>query len=745
MKEHKKHEDLLLDGQQSRENRPTSPHTVSSPPNGRNALNFLAVPGPRSRGSSFDSMTDNGGSVSSGTYIVSSFGETLRGKQWGEQNPNDMLDDKDALRPDPGTEADFQVEDNKFAFSPGQLGKLYNPKSLGAFRSLRGFEGLEKGLRTDRKISSTLEEAMAPMTSDVQLKPFLDQGPNGGDPTPAAPDKVAFADRKKGISNNQLARRKPQGILRLAWVAYNDKTLILLTVALVISLALGLYRTFGIEPESKILRVEWAEGVVILIALSIVTAPEGLPFVVTSASAFVITRMLRGNSLVRHLRQCETMGNAATICSDKTGTLTQNESAVVSGTLGATLSFSDKKPEVPTTAPLESTSDVSPSEFISTLNEEVKNVLLQSIAQNTTAFEGEQDGHRIFIGSKVEVALLGFARDYLSMSSLSTEQSHANVVQIVPYNSNKCNAVVVKLDNSRYRMHVKGASEILLGKSVSMVSDATKEFVEAPICADNREALKQVITSYASRSLRTIGLAYRDFECWPPKEFHRDEDDPTQAVFEDVFKGMVFLAAIGIQDPLRKCVPGAVKYCQDAGVCVCMVTGDNLLTAKAIAKEHSILVTDGIVMEGPTFRSLLTRDMDSIISKLCVLARSSSEDKRILVQRLKELDKIIAVTGDGTNDAPALKTADIGFSMGIAGTEVAQEVSDIILMDDNFASIMKALCQHHPINNIINKVTKGLLGFGLVVKLLTTIPDLATSGSSSTLLSVWSSSRSTFG
>ena len=428
MKEHKKHEDLLLDGQESRGNRPTSPHNVSSPPSGRNTLNFLAVPGPRSRGSSFDSTTENGEYVSGGTYTVSSFGETLRGKQRGEQNPNDMLNDKDALCPDPGTEADFQVEDNKFAFSPGQLGKLYNPKSFGAFYSLRGLDGLEKGLRTNREAGSTFEEATDPRTNDVPSKSFLGQGPNGGDPTPAAPDKGAFANCKKSISNNQLARRKPQGILRLAWAAYNDKTLTLLTVALVISLALGLCRTFGIEPESRILKVEWAEGVAVLVALAIVTAPEGLFLAVTSASAFVTNRMLRDNSLVRHLRQCETMGNATTVCSDKTGTLTQNQMTVVSGTLRATLSFSDKKPKVPTTAPLESTGDASPSEFISTLSKDVKNLLLQSIAQNTTAFEGEHDGHRTFIGSKTEVALLDFARDHLSMNSLSTERSHANIV-----------------------------------------------------------------------------------------------------------------------------------------------------------------------------------------------------------------------------------------------------------------------------------------------------------------------------
>jgi len=264
-------------------------------------------------------------------------------------------------------------------------------------------------------------------------------------------------------------------------------------------------------------------------------------------------------------------------------------------------------------------------------------------------------------------------------------------------------ASVVKLNDHKFRMYVKGASEILLAKCNRIIRDPTNEVSDTHITYDNIDALKNVITNYASRSLRTIGLLYRDFEEWPPKGVPTQADDPKLAVFDKVFQDMVFLAIVGIQDPLREGVTAAVRTCQDAGVYVRMVTGDNILTAKAIASECGIYTPGGVVMEGPEFRRLGRTQMDQIIPKLQVLARSSPEDKRILVKRLKELGETVAVTGDGTNDAPALKTADVGFSMGIAGTEVAKEASAIVLMDDNFASIVKAIMWGRAVNDSVKK------------------------------------------
>jgi P-type Ca2+ transporter type 2C len=160
---------------------------------------------------------------------------------------------------------------------------------------------------------------------------------------------------------------------------------------------------------------------------------------------------------------------------------------------------------------------------------------------------------------------------------------------------------------------------------------------------------------------------------------------------------------MGIKDPLRPGVIRAVQDCQNAGVCVRMVTGDNVMTAKAIATECGIFKEGGIIMEGPLFRKLDSAEMDRVIPSLQVLARSSPEDKRILVSRLKALGEIVAVTGDGTNDGPALRTANVGFSMGIAGTEVAKEASSIILMDDDFASIVKAIMWGRCVNDAVKK------------------------------------------
>jgi Ca2+-transporting ATPase len=913
-----------------------------------------------------DSTTEVGESNSSGaTYVASNQSDIPQ----GEMGPTEVLDAKDALKPDPGTEHEFEVENNKFAFSPGQLGKLYNPKSLGAFYALGGLEGIEKGLRTDRKAGLSVDEQTldGAVSFEEATTQSYNQGakvaPNQGiahtDSVPEA-GQNAFADRKRIFSDNRLPVRKPKSIFQLAWIAYNDKVLLLLTAAAVISLALGLYQTFGVKHEPGEPKVEWIEGVAIIVAIAIVVVvgaandwqkerqfvklnrkkddrtikvyrsgklreisvydifvgdvvnleagdmipvdgilisghgikcdessatgesdllkktggdeafraiekhdnlkkidpfilsgakvsegvgtflvtatgvhssygktmmslredsevtplqsklnvlatyiaklggaaalllfvvlfieflvrlkssnttpaekgqnfldilivaitvvvvavPEGLPLAVTLALAFATTRMLKDNNLVRLLRSCETMGNATTICSDKTGTLTQNKMTVVAGTLGTALRFGDHKLKTSETSepiddgakgkmvesPVESANDVSASEFVNTISKDVKDLLLQSIMQNTTAFEGAEGGPDPFIGSKTETALLGFAREYLGMGNVAQERSNVSIAQVIPFDSAiKCSGAVAKLNDGRYRLYVKGASEILLSKCDKIITDAAKELIDAPMTGDNREALEHVITAYASRSLRTIGLVYRDFESWPPRESRKNEDDPSLALFEDIFNKMTFLAVVGIQDPLRPSVREAVKDCQHAGVYVRMVTGDNVLTAKAIAEDCGILVPGGVVMEGPTFRKLSKRDMDAVIPKLCVLARSSPEDKRRLVKRLKELGETVAVTGDGTNDAPALKTADVGFSMGIAGTEVAKEASAIILMDDNFASIVKALLWGRAVNDAVKKFLQFQITVNITAVMLTFVSAVASPDQTSVLTAV---------
>lgn len=434
------------------------------------------------------------------------------------------------------------------------------------------------------------------------------------------------------------------------------------------------------------------------ITIIVVAVPEGLPLAVTLALAFATTRMLKENNLVRVLRACETMGNATTVCSDKTGTLTTNKMTVVSGTFGAS-GFAKADTE-------DSTKTV--AQWSSGLSKPAKDIIVQSVAVNSTAFEGEDAGRFAFIGSKTETALLQLARDHLGMQSLPQARANEQIVQMFPFDSGKkCMGAVIKLPGGGYRLLVKGASEILLG-FCSFKSDINDLSV-SHLAKDENASLVATINSYARHSLRTIGLVYSDYEQWPPE--HATVEDG-HVVFPSVLRDLIFLGVVGIQDPVRPGVPESVKKAQHAGVVIRMVTGDNAVTARAIARECGILTSEGpaegregaeLVMEGPDFRRLSQEEMDHALPKLRVLARSSPEDKRILVTRLKHLGETVAVTGDGTNDAPALKAADVGFSMGISGTEVAKEASAIVLMDDNFTSIIMALKWGRAVNDAVQK------------------------------------------
>ncbi|KAI1442118.1 plasma membrane calcium-transporting ATPase [Annulohypoxylon stygium] len=844
------------------------------------------------------------------------------------------VDPDAALRPDPGTESDFKVENNPFAFSPGQLGKLQNPKSLPAFSALGGLTGIARGLQSDINAGLSVDETSvrSSITFEQAVRRTSDKFLELPERT-SKPESDSFLDRTRVFGKNVLPAKKATPIWKLMWNAYNDKVIILLTIAAVISLALGLYETFGTvtepgDPPS----VDWVEGVAIIIAILIVTlvgslndwqkerafvrlnakkedreikvvrsgksyminvhdilvgdvihlepgdlvpvdgifisghdlkcdessatgesdaikktlgeqvmaalesgadrkgldpfiisgskvlegvgtflctsvgvhssfgkimmsvrtdieatplqkklerlavaiaklggaaagllffvllfrflaglstdartssekasafldilivavtiivvaVPEGLPLAVTLALAFATTRLLKENNLVRVLRACETMGNATAICSDKTGTLTTNKMTVVAGTFGQT-SFAKSESE--------KSSSQTISQWAANLLQKTKDAIVQSVAINSTAFEGEEAGQFTFIGSKTETALLQLARDHLGMQSLAEARANEEVVQMMPFDSSKkCMGAVIKLrDGSGYRLLVKGASEILLNYC-SEKADA-ESLAMNTLTSDDRNRLRSIIDSYAKGSLRTIGIIFKDFAQWPPN--HAEVEDG-HVKFESVLKDLVWLGLVGIQDPVRPGVPEAVLKAQNAGVVVRMVTGDNAVTAQAIATECGIY-TDGLIMEGPDFRRLSDDERDAIIPKLQVLARSSPEDKRILVARLKALGETVAVTGDGTNDAPALKTADVGFSMGICGTEVAKEASEIVLMDDNFTSILTALKWGRAVNDSVQKFLQFQITVNITAVLLAFISAVADPDSHSVLTAV---------
>jgi P-type Ca2+ transporter type 2C len=451
--------------------------------------------------------------------------------------------------------------------------------------------------------------------------------------------------------------------------------------------------------------------------------------------------MLRDNNLVRVLSACETMGNATTVCSDKTGTLTQNKMTVVTGVLGSSVAFV-KDVDAHAESLKDKSTDIALlrkpiplQEVKSVLPDDVLQLLKESIAINSTAFEGEpEDGKRTFVGSKTETALLGFLLE-LDFDNIKSLRESAEIIQVFPFNSErKSMGVVIKVNDSKCRFYVKGASELILRKvetSVEIVKsdDGTTTSSVNSLTEDRFGEFSNIIENYATQSLRTIGLAYREFEQWPPKGMTQNSDD--EIPYDELFSKLTLLGIVGIEDPLRDGVREAVKKCIKAGVKVRMVTGDNILTAKSIAQQCGIY-TGGVIMEGPMFRNLEEHEMDSILPKLQVLARSSPEDKRILVGRLKKLGDIVAVTGDGTNDGPALKLSDVGFSMGIAGTEVAKEASSIILMDDNFSSIVKAIMWGRNVNDAVKK----FLQFQLTVNVTAVFLTFITAVSSNDLQSV---------
>ncbi|KAG0366883.1 hypothetical protein BGX24_003499 [Mortierella sp. AD032] len=502
------------------------------------------------------------------------------------------------------------------------------------------------------------------------------------------------------------------------------------------------FKTKGVPAAANIVK-SLVDIVIAAVTVVVVAVPEGLPLAVTLALAFATTRMLKDNNLVRVLAACETMGNATTVCSDKTGTLTQNRMTIVAGTLGLNTRFIADMPQGEQNARAQipiNRNAVAMSQLVGNLPNSVTTLLHEAIAINSSAFESEDDqGNLSFIGSKTEVALLDFSKkiggaDYRQLREATP------IVHLYPFSSErKSMATIVQMGPNRFRLHAKGASEIIMkrcsrvlqisstpdqaGSNAGSMSekDRMAEVSELPLEGELQTQVHKTIISYATQSLRTIGIAYRDFESWPPVgvELNQDGEVPFAAVAEN---NLTLIGVVGIEDPLRDGVPEAVQACQRAGVFVRMVTGDNILTAKSIATQCGIYTQGGIIMEGPKFRALSGEEMDAVIPRLQVLARSSPEDKKILVGRLKAMGEIVAVTGDGTNDGPALKMSDVGFSMGIAGTEVAKEASAIILMDDNFSSIVKAILWGRAVNDAVKK----FLQFQLTVNVTAVILTLVT-------------------
>jgi Ca2+-transporting ATPase len=277
------------------------------------------------------------------------------------------------------------------------------------------------------------------------------------------------------------------------------------------------------------------------------------------------------------------------------------------------------------------------------------------------------------LGTPTETALLEFG--LLLGGDYNKVRGSSKLVKVEPFNSTKKRmGVVLEHSGGLLRAHVKGASEIILS-ACDKVINADGEVV--PLDEDSITNLKNTIEELANEALRTLCIAYKELG----SELSSDSPIP--------FEGYTLIGIVGIKDPVRPGVRESVALCRSAGITVRMVTGDNINTAKAIARECGILTDGGIAIEGPEFREKSDQELYELIPKLQVIARSSPLDKHTLVKYLRTtFQEVVAVTGDGTNDAPALHEADIGLAMGIAGTEVAKESADVIILDDNFSTIL---------------------------------------------------------
>ncbi|XP_034161803.2 plasma membrane calcium-transporting ATPase 1 [Pangasianodon hypophthalmus] len=448
---------------------------------------------------------------------------------------------------------------------------------------------------------------------------------------------------------------------------------------------------------------------IIGVTVLVVAVPEGLPLAVTISLAYSVKKMMKDNNLVRHLDACETMGNATAICSDKTGTLTMNRMTVVQVYVGDRHYRRVPEPDL--------------------IQSKILDLLIIGISVNcaytTKIMPPEKEGGLPRqVGNKTECALLGFTldlgRDY---QVIRKEYPEERLFKVYTFNSvRKSMSTVLKNFDGSYRMFSKGASEILLKKCCKILTASGDSKVFKP--RDRDDLLNNVIEPMALEGLRTICLAYRDFSA--------SEGEPDWDNEADVLTGLTCICVVGIEDPVRPEVPDAIKKCQRAGITVRMVTGDNINTARAIANKCGILHPgdDFLCLEGKEFNRRIRNELgeieqeriDKIWPKLRVLARSSPTDKHTLVKGIidstaVEQRQVVAVTGDGTNDGPALKKADVGFAMGIAGTDVAKEASDIILTDDNFTSIVKAVMWGR---NVYDSISK-FLQFQLTVNVVAVV------------------------
>ena len=393
----------------------------------------------------------------------------------------------------------------------------------------------------------------------------------------------------------------------------------------------------------------------IAVTLVVVSVPEGLPMSVTLSLALSMSRMLKANNLVRKMHACETMGATTVICTDKTGTLTQNQMRV-------------------------NTTSFFPLKDLRLADDNASKLICEGIAANSTANLNRQDGAIKTLGNPTEAAMLLWldaqGHDYEKL------RSEARIINQLTFSTErKYMATVVDSPLLGAKvLYMKGAPEIVLGHC----KDVATEHSSTP-APDMQANIETLLLSYQNQAMRTLGFAYKILT-----------DKEAEIPYQDGRLGiqnLTFLGVVAISDPVREDVPRAVGACQKAGIDIKIVTGDTPATAREIARQIGIWTeddTDANIITGPAFEALSDEEAAKRVQSLKIMCRARPTDKQRLVQLLQSQDAVVAVTGDGTNDAPALKAAQVGLSMG-DGTSVAKEASDITILDNSFSSIVQAV------------------------------------------------------
>ncbi|WFO75309.1 cation-translocating P-type ATPase [Desulfurococcaceae archaeon MEX13E-LK6-19] len=424
------------------------------------------------------------------------------------------------------------------------------------------------------------------------------------------------------------------------------------------------------------------EALLTSIALAVAAVPEGLPAVLTMILALGVMRMAKRNALVRRLGAVETLGRVTVIATDKTGTLTRNEMTVV-------------KIWVPSLGYI----DVTGSGYLKDgvllkdgkklkygVNKDLDYLILDAILCNNSNVDYDSNPPKP-IGDPLEAALIVLA--YKAQIDPNEFKARIKRVKEIPFTSErKMMSVVVSLDN-RNIVFSKGAPEVILAKSNYIVRNG----VVLKLSDEEKKQLLAIAEEMAAKGLRVLAYAFKEVKL---QDTELEED-------------LVFIGYTGLIDPPRPEVPEAVKKAIEAGIKVIMVTGDHLLTARAVAEMIGLPLEGKLMLTGKDLDRMSDDELEKIIDRVAVFARVTPEHKLRIVKALKKKGEVVAMTGDGVNDAPALKLADVGVAMGLRGTDVAREAADLILEDDNFATIVAAIEEGRTSYNNIRKATLYLL------------------------------------